>query len=614
MMNAMEFRRRWLDWVRGGVWSLPMLGLGLTLGLLAFGGAMVSRTAWAQESPPQIVDSLEAHQRRIEGLVDERIRALIPSGDYVMKANVTGTPSRLPRGAVEGTAIDLPGFRPTSNEALPGEARFRVDLVQVRIVINQEIPESDLQYLRTIVPILAEFRPERGDRLDLQQIKAIPKPGSEEAAVAEVIEAGGKPGEEMTPFGPMPKVLGLSWWQWLLIAVLGFFLLMFLIVVWRLVSAFTSRKVHMQEAAAAAAAPKPPPPQKDESAELERERQKLEVERNTNDLKHSVVKRMFARPELGRELIAEWQTSPTKINSLIHAMGPTIARAAILPHVGRERYQELEETVRSERAPDSSKMLSALRDASLFMVSQEITNPEMIRPNPFRFLETLSWGQTAHLIKDEPVNIKAIVLSRIDPAKTAMVLEPLPKDLQLEIAANIGNLHDLPLEMADSVARDLAEKARSVPDARLVDIDGPAALVDLMSRTSSATSRYLLGAMKSKDTKLSQEIEKRFFMFEAIPLVPEEIMPQAVRTLPSSTVVIALQGADTEIARKVIMAFPENARPGFVTALRASRADPEAVEEARRRVVGKFQELGRQGRLDLKQISDAWQAEQSKAS
>jgi flagellar motor switch protein FliG len=239
--------------------------------------------------------------------------------------------------------------------------------------------------------------------------------------------------------------------------------------------------------------------------------------------------------------------------------------------------------------------------------------PELLRPNPFRFLDSLTWGQIAHLIKDEPVKVKAIVLSRLKPEDTARILEALPKELQLEIAVTLGNLQDLPLEMAESVATDLAQKARYVPDPRLVEIEGPSALVDLMGRTSSATSRYLLEAMKSKDTRLSLEVEKRFFMFEAIPLVPEDIMPQAVRTLPSGIVVQAMQGASPELQRKVIMAFPEQARTGLVTALRASRAEPDAVAEARRQVVAKFQELGRQGRIDLKQISAAWQA-QAKAS
>jgi len=343
------------------------------------------------------------------------------------------------------------------------------------------------------------------------------------------------------------------------------------------------------------------------------DQRRADQERQLAELRHNVIKRLFARPELGRALIQGWAGTPNKLGDLAHGLGLTIARQALLPNLSREDYQALEEKVYGEQAPDASRMLNTLREANLFMMTQEIVNPEIIRPNPFRFLDELTWGQIAHIIKDEPVKVKAVVLSRLKPEETARILEGLPKEMQLEIAVAIGNLRDLPLDMAESVGTGLAEKARYAPDARMVDIEGPAALVDLMARTSTATSHYLLEAMKAKDAHLSQEVEKRFFLFEAIPLVPDDMIPQAVRTLPSTVVIQAMQGASPDLQRKVIMGFPEQARTGLVTALRASRADPETVSEARRTVVAKFQELGRQGRIDLKQISDAWQA-QAKAS
>jgi flagellar motor switch protein FliG len=71
----------------------------------------------------------------------------------------------------------------------------------------------------------------------------------------------------------------------------------------------------------------------------------------------------------------------------------------------------------------------------------------------------------------------------------------------------------------------------------------------------------------------------------------------------------ALQGAPEGLQRKVLMAFPEQARPGLVNSLRAAKAEPAEVEEARRQVVARFQALARQGKINLKQISDAWQAQ-----
>ena len=113
--------------------------------------------------------------------------------------------------------------------------------------------------------------------------------------------------------------------------------------------------------------------------------------------------------------------------------------------------------------------------------------------------------------------------------------------------------------------------------------------------------------------RLSEEIDRRFFMFESIPLVPERVLPQVVRVLPSAVVVQAIQGADAELQRKVILAFPEQARSGMVTTLRASSVDAETVTAARQEIVARFQQLAEEGKIDLKEISDAWQ-EQAKAS
>ena len=557
-----------------------------------------SATLHAQEAPPQRVDSLDGYQKRIEGLIGERLSTLLPGGNYVVRATVTGTRETVPRSAVAGVSLDLPGFRPATGESVPGESKFRVEQVLVRIVLNQDVAPQDLQYVRTIVPILADFRADRGDRLDLQVIA----PG------AQAPESPATPFSAALPGSKPP--FGVTWQEWGVVVGLVLLLFVLLVLIFRLA---TPRRMETP----VSTAPPPPPPAvvaaREEAALSATEQRKQDQERQHSELKHSVIKRLFARPDLGKDLLVEWTGSANKLQDLAAALGTTIARQAMLPHLGRETYQGLEEKVLSAKGPDMSRQITTLRDANQYLMTQEILRPEEIRPNPFRFLDLLSWGQTAHLVKDESVKVKAIVLSRLKPEDTARILETLPKEMQLEIAVNIGNLHDLPLEMADSVATDLAEKARHVPDARLVAIEGPLALVDLMARTSSATSRYLLNAMKSKDARLSQEVEKRFFMYEAIPLVPDEAVPQAVRTLPSNVVIQSLQGASPELQRKVIMAFPEQARTGLVTALRASRADPEAVLEARRQVVAKFQDLGRQGRIDLKQISDAWQA-QVKAS
>ncbi len=580
--------------------TFARLTLGIALTLVA-----ATAPAPAQTSSDQIVDSLDAQQRRIESLVADRLNSLLPRQNYVMRAFVMGRKVNVPRGAAPQGSFELPGFRPSPGQSVAADEKFAVEQVVVRIVLNEELPPENLQYLRTIVPILADFRPERGDRLDLQVVPPGKKPEGEAG------QAGA--GQSGLPFGQtaaeQASKFALS--EWVVIGGVAFIVLVLVVVL--LILALRPR---------AQAAPPPMPEYTpmaptqraiDVKKAAEEERKAQELVRYCENLKSSVVKTLFARGDLGKDMAQAWQGQAAKLNVLIHALGPTVARQAMLPHMGLARYKDMEEAVRAEDAPGLEAQIETLREANLFLIGRELEKPEHIRPDPFAFLDDLSRGQVAHLIKDEPVKVKAIVLSRVKADDTARILETLPKEVQLEVAVNIGNFQSLPLDMLEGVALDLAEKARHVPDARSVDIEGPRALVDMMGRTSPATSLYLLQSMKSKDRKLSEQVEKRFMVFDAIPLVPDDILPQVVRTVPSAVVIQAMQGAAQDIQRKVILAFPEQARPGLVNSIKAAKFDAATVDEARRQLVGRFQTLAEQGRIDLKAISAAWAAK-AKAS
>lgn len=547
----------------------------------------------AQNEEPQLVDSVEEHQKKLETLISERLGAVVHNRNFVLRLLVFGKPIEVPVSERERKSVELPGFRRTGVAVQRTIEKFQIDRITVRILINEDMAEPEQEYIRSIVPLLAEFRPERGDELVLKVVPPAPKK----------VEAEEEPG------GP----LGLDTMDLVLIGALGLVTLLLLLLLIKMM------RRPKQEPAAAAPVLQPAPALPDTSQAAEKARKEeeealkvREQEELVNTLRHAVVKSLFARSEMGQELFTSWLDKPDNVGGLIHALGPTIARKAMLPHMERERYKGLEETVLTEKKPPTlEKQITLLKEANLFLVTQDLAKPEQIQANPFVFLKELSWGQIGHLVKEEPVNIKAIVLSRIGPGDTARIMESMPKEMQVEVAVQIGNLHSLPLDMAESVARDLAVKARALPDAATVDIVGPQTLVDVLGRASQDTSTYLLNAMKSKDTKLSDAVEKKFFLFDAIPFVPPDLLPQVIRAMPSAVVMQALSGADPDIQRPVIMAFPEQARAGLVNTLRASQFDEETIMEARRQVVSRFQAMAERGKIDLKQISDAWQAKAS---
>lgn len=589
----------------------------------------VERVLAQAEDGAQLVDSIEEFQQRIDGLVRERLSSLVPSNAFVLRIFVMGKPVKIPVASAGADVVtgELPGFKRGGKIKIKRTIeKFQIDQVSVRVMINADLTPEDVEYVRTIVPLLAELRPDRGDSLD---IRVVPPKKKKRAFGAE---------EEEKSLWEQLDIRDL-----ILTSLLALILLVLLVLMFRVLF-LPKEKMAPPPRRRPAYQPEPepyqpqqpqqPPPMQQHQAPMQQPQQPMSQAAQgimqgapvgspadqealatqaqlteLEQLKHSVVKNLFSRPDLGKELITSWADKAEKMKGLITALGPAIGRQAMLPHVNREKYQQYEEAVFIGQPATIADQVALLKEAQLFLLAQDLLHPESSKPNPFAFLDHLTFGQVGHLLKSEPMNVKALILSRMKPEDSARVVAPLSSEEQLELAVHMGNLSNMPLDMAEGVAFDLAKKARDVPDARIVDIHGPHALADVMSETPAEVSRYLLKAMRAKDAKLSEKVDKRFFVFDAITLVPQDVLPQAVRSVPSNIVTQALQGADPELARRVIMAFPEQARSGMVNSVRAAQFDEETIQEARRQLVRRFQVLGDQGKIDLKQITDVWQSQ-----
>ncbi|MCH8888758.1 MAG: hypothetical protein IIC13_19455 [SAR324 cluster bacterium] len=248
--------------------------------------------------------------------------------------------------------------------------------------------------------------------------------------------------------------------------------------------------------------------------------------------------------------------------------------------------------------------------------AKEITTSVLKSLDSFSFLDALTWGQVNYLIKEETVDVKVIVLSRLKSQDVARIMVMMPEKVQLELAVQFGALQALAPEKFMEVAINLAEKAKKVPDAEKLKLKDPAALLDnflegtaklpeTIGQTSPETREGLLADMKSQYAKPSKAVENHFFRFDYISLLHVNELSEAFRTLPWATVVAALHGASDEIQRKVITVFSDKSRSSLALAMRRSRADKKTINEARRRVVAKFQRLSQMGRVNLKNFQES---------
>lgn len=573
--------------------------------------------------------SLALKQHEIEEAIQESLAPLVKKSDYVIKVRLWGTKKVEPstKKPVFSTPREeaLPGFELEEKVATPKitdvveSTNWIIQKMRIDLIMHKEISPSVDSFIRQTVPVISEMDPARGDRFNFVPIipqEVEDKKEEEEKAATEAEEMDKK---EKEPLPEEKKLYPFTPREWIYIGVLSFLLLLILILLWRIrksrqnITALETMIEHDQFAE-----------KEDETHQTIENLNKAIQERiksqedKLNDailreensrLIQEIIAKLVGRKDWVAQLVEEYgkdDKGVERLHQLIATLGFETSRKLFSEVLGNERYLELEKSAESiELSPAEEKDL--LHEIRKGLFTKELTSPEETASDPFIFLKELSLSQIAYLIKDEPVKIKAIILSRLTGHEIAEIMKKMSGEERVKVALMLGKMHEIPLDLLERVAFDIANKAKNVPDEKGASFDGVEKLLEIISESDGVVQKEIINNLRVSDRDLSAKVEEKLFLFESIPVVPEEVLTEAVRRLPSEVVITSLQGASRELQERVILCFPEKVRRALVSSLKTQEPTAEEIKEKRKMVVVSMQELAAKGKISLRDIQNAWE-------
>ncbi len=581
---------------------------------------LMATSVFAQER----VKSLNIRQFEIEESIRNGLKYYLEPSDYVLRVKLFGE-ERASSVANEA----LPGFGQVGfKQSGKGEKYWEILRMRVDLVMHKEVSPSVNSYIGEIVPILSGLDYERGDefvfvpiipnlpeaRSDSEKAKdAVPEnleesqPG--EKALAK-IETPGDTHEEL----PFWKTLGP--FEWILAAVL---LLLLILLIWTLfsISRLRAREAETQDQIRDLKdSPTLPVRQaREEKAVLDKmqqdrqDRVQTALVRDENErVLQEIVKNLVGRPDWCRELIQEMtrdKQSMDQLATLIAVLGPEASRSLFRPQMTEQAYMDLEQLAK-EAGANSEDTAEVLKNIRMFLLTKQFLSPEQSFVDPFGFMKTLSPSQISFLLKNEPSRIKAIVMARLDTEKAATILQSLSRDERTQVAVELGKMHEMPMELVEKVGFNLAEKARNVPDENSIAVNGVRFVADVLSDSDPVTRQELINGLRVSDQQLSADVESSCFIFESIPVVPNDVLKEVVRQLPPDDVIIAISGATKEIKEAVILCFPEQSRKALISSLKSKSPEKEEIRIARRKFVDSMREMADAERVNLRDVNSAY--------
>ena len=173
-------------------------------------------------------------------------------------------------------------------------------------------------------------------------------------------------------------------------------------------------------------------------------------------------------------------------------------------------------------------------------------------PHPFAFLMDLEFEQLLLGLKDESPQVRAMILPHLAPAVAARVVASLPRESQVVVARRIAAIEKIDPEVLRKAEETLRDKIRLQGTIVTQEIDGKAALANILSHMDTSREEELIGSLESQDTTLAEEIRKRMFGIDVVMKIRDIELQAVLRDYADEELVLILKGVPEAVKEKLL--------------------------------------------------------------
>jgi flagellar motor switch protein FliG len=167
-------------------------------------------------------------------------------------------------------------------------------------------------------------------------------------------------------------------------------------------------------------------------------------------------------------------------------------------------------------------------------------------PHPFAFLMDLDIEQVRLLLKNESAPVIAAILPHLNPGLAASIVTSLKEAMQTAVVARIARLEKIDPEVLRRTEGALKEKIRAQGEISTQEIDGQAALVEILRHMAPANEQAILEDLKLEDRSLALAIEKKLFTMDVLLLLSDRDLQALLRDYSDQELGLIIKGLNEQ--------------------------------------------------------------------
>jgi flagellar motor switch protein FliG len=223
-----------------------------------------------------------------------------------------------------------------------------------------------------------------------------------------------------------------------------------------------------------------------------------------------------------------------------------------------------------------------------------------LQTKPFDFIRRTDPTHLINFIQNEHPQTIALILSYLDPQKSAQILSSLPHEIQADVAKRIAIMDRTSPEILREVERVLERKLSTLASEDYTQAGGIDAVVAILNNADRSTERNIIEALEEDDPDLAEEIKKKMFVFEDVITLDDRSIQRVMRHVDTSDLAKALKAVDPEVQDKIFRNMSKRAASMLKEDMEyMGPIRLKDVEEAQQKIVNIIRKLEEQGEIVL---------------
>jgi flagellar motor switch protein FliG len=215
----------------------------------------------------------------------------------------------------------------------------------------------------------------------------------------------------------------------------------------------------------------------------------------------------------------------------------------------------------------------------------------------FSYLDGINPKQLSDFIKDESPHTIAVILSHMDPNKSAEVLMQLDEEIRVKVTIQIATIKDVSPDVVRTISLVLEKKLESLLSS-IVDVGGVKVVADMLNKLGPK-AQDILKNINGIDTSLATKIKENMFVFEDLLNLDGEYIMKILQNVETADVVVAMKNATEEDMDKITSSMSQRARDRFKEEFEMlNKVKIKDIEAAQRKMLDVAQKMIEDGIID----------------